>query len=170
MELKEYIQNELNGQKRTSGRVLKELKQHEYEWRPSCGCNSIGLILFHVSRSEDQFLSKIQGKPQLWDTEKWYDKLKMAQTEAGSHYTADQVDAFPCPDGANLAAYFEAVRAKAVGFLAGESAADLDQKITVTPFPGETTVAAMFSLIVNHAAGHFGEMAYIRGIQRGLDK
>jgi uncharacterized damage-inducible protein DinB len=170
MELKEYIQSELNGQKRTTGRVLKELKQGEYEWRPACGCNSIGLILFHISRSEDQFLSKILGKPQLWDTEKWYDKLKTSQTEAGSHYTADQVNAFPCPDGGNLAAYFEAARGRTGDALSAMSAADLGQKITVTPFPGETTVAAMFSLIVNHAAGHFGEMAYVRGIQRGLDK
>jgi hypothetical protein len=28
----------------------------------------------------------------------------------------------------------------------------------------------MFSLIVSHATGHFAEISYLRGIQRGLDK
>ncbi len=170
MELKEYIQNELNSLKRGSTRVLKELNQHEFMWRPSCGCNSIGLILFHVSRSEDLFVqARLQGKSQIWESEKWYQKLNMAENEAGSHYTAEQVNAFPVPEAKDLVAYFETVRAKTGEYLASLNPADLDRKFSMPPF-GEMTVAAMFSLIVNHAAGHFGEMGYIRGLQRGLDK
>ena len=170
MELKEYIQNEINGLKRNSGRVLKDLKQNEFGWQPSCGCNSIGLILFHVARSEDSFLARMQNKPQLWETGKWYQKLNLAENEAGSHYSIDQVNAFPCPDGKDLVGYFEGVRAKTVDYLASLSSDDLGKKITITPFPGETTIASMFSLIVSHATGHFGEISYLRGIQRGLDK
>ena len=171
MELKDYIQSELNGQKRSTGRVLKDLSQGEYGWRPACGCNSIGLILFHVARSEDQFVqARILGKPQIWESDKWYEKMRMPPAEAGSHYTIDQVNSFPCPDCQQLAAYFDAVRAKTMEYLSGLTPADFDKKITVLPFPGETTIAAMFSLIVNHAAGHFGEMSYVRGIQRGMDK
>jgi uncharacterized damage-inducible protein DinB len=170
MELKEYIQSELNGMKRTTGRVLKDLLQSEYTWRPASGCNSMGLILFHVAKSEDSFLSRIQGKPMLWDSDRWYERLGVLQSEAGSHYTVDQVNAFPCPDCKELGAYFDAVRARTVEHLGGLTSDDLGKKITVLPFPGETTVASMFALIVSHSVGHFAEMSYLRGIQRGLDK
>ncbi len=170
MDLKEYIQGELNGQKRNLGRVCKDLAQSEWAWRPASGCNSMGLILFHIARSEDGFVQeRLQGKPQLWHSEKWYQKLNMPENEAGAHYNVDQVNAFPVPNCQQLMAYFDAVRAKTVEYLSGLQPADFDRKFAMPPF-GEMTVAGMFSLIVNHSAGHIGEMSYIRGIQRGLDK
>ena len=53
MELNEYITMQLDGAKRMMNRVLDTLQPAELAWRPACGCNSIGLILFHVIRSED---------------------------------------------------------------------------------------------------------------------
>ena len=170
MELKEYLRGELEGVERGMKRVLDGLTPAELMWRPSCGCNSIGLILFHVARSEDNFAqARLQGKPQIWETEKWYLKLNVAESEAGAHYTVDQVNAFPVPEGKDLVAYFETVRAKTLEYLSTLTNADLDRKFSMPPF-GDMTAASMFSLIVNHAAGHFGEMSYLRGMQRGLDK
>jgi len=170
MELKEYIQAEVSGQKRNIDRVLKDLTQSEYVWRPACGCNSIGLMLFHVARSEDQFVQvRLQNKPQLWEKDKWFSKLNIAENEAGAHYNADQVNAFPVPQFKDLVAYFNAVRQQTLDYLATLNGADFDRKFAMPPF-GDMTVAGMFSLIVGHAAGHIGEMSYVRGIQRGLDK
>jgi hypothetical protein len=36
----------------------------------------------------------------------------MTETEAGAHYTMDQVNAFPVPEMKDLLAYYEAVREK----------------------------------------------------------
>ncbi|OGO40075.1 MAG: hypothetical protein A2147_07425 [Chloroflexi bacterium RBG_16_57_8] len=171
MEVKVYIQSQLEGLKRGSGRALKDLTQAEYMWRPSCGCNSIGLILFHVARSEDMFVQqRLRQKPQVWESGKWFLKLNMAENEAGSHYTIDQVNAFPVPDAKDLLAYYDEVRANTVEYLASLKQDDFDRKLTILPFPGETTVAAIFSLVVMHSAGHFGEISYLRGLQRGMDK
>jgi len=170
MELKAYIQSEISGQKRNIDRVLKDLAQPEYAWRPASGCNSIGLILFHVAKSEDNFIqARLQNKPTLWDSEKWYQKLGIPQNEDGAHYNIDQVNAFPVPPYKELLAYFNTVREKTLAYVAGIDAAELDRKFSMPPF-GEMTVAGMLSLTVGHAAGHIGEMSYIRGIQRGLDK
>jgi uncharacterized damage-inducible protein DinB len=171
MEIKAFIQSQLDGTKRTSGRVLKDLTQAEFMWRPSCGCNSIGLILFHVARSEDMFVQqRLLQKPQLWEAEKWFLKLSMAENEAGSHYTIDQVNAFPVPDHKDLLAYHDAVRARTMEYVASLSPADFDKKLTILPFPGETTVAAILSLVAMHTAQHLGEVSYLRGLQRGMDK
>ncbi|MBN1188377.1 MAG: DinB family protein [Dehalococcoidales bacterium] len=170
MELKDYILMEVEGLKRNSSRVLDTLKQSEIAWRPASGCNSIGLILFHIARAEDSFVqTHLQKKPELFKSGKWYEKLDLPADEAGAHYNADQVNAFTVPELKELLAYHDAVRTATVEYLKGLSAADLDKKVTM-PFFGDMSVAAVLSLITGHASQHIGEMSYLRGIQRGLDK
>lgn len=170
MELKDYIHLELDGLERGVKRVLNGLTQDEVIWRPACGCNSIGLILFHAARSEDSFVkARIQRKPEVWKTGQWYKKLNLAENEAGAHYTAEQVNAFPVPKLEDLLAYYVAVHAQSLDYLKTMTAADFDKKITMPHF-GELTVAAIFSIIVGHASQHIGEISYLRGLQRGIDQ
>ena len=170
MELKSYIQSELDGLKRGMTRALNGLNQHELMWRPACGCNSIGLILFHTVRSEDQFVqTRLQGKPQVWESEKWYAKLNMAESEAGSHFTADQVNAFPVLEAKDLFAYYDSVRGHTKEYLNGLTPDAFDKKVAMPPF-GDISVAMIFSIVVSHTAQHIGEISYLRGLQRGMDK
>jgi hypothetical protein len=169
MELKDYIKSELENAKRGTARVLNTLTQQELHWRPACGCNSMGLILFHIARAEDSLVqATLQGKPQLWESGKWYQKLNMAEGEAGSHYTVDQVNSFAVPDLKDLQAYYDAVRAKTLEYLAVLPPADFERKIKL-PF-GEFNVAGVFSIVASHTSQHTGEMTYLRGLQRGMDK
>jgi hypothetical protein len=148
---------------------LLYLTQDEIMWRPACGCNSIGLILFHLARSEDMFTNgAMQNKPHVWETGRWYNELNLAENEAGSHYTAEQINAFPVPRKDDLLAYNAAVREQTIAYLKSLKAADFDRKVSL-PF-GEFNVAGVFSIIVGHGAQHTGEMSYLRGLQRGIDK
>ena len=169
MDIKEYINSELEVLNRGSARVLDTLTQPEIAWRPACGCNSMGLILFHVTKSEDNFVQKrLQDKPLLWESEKWYSKLDMDVNEAGSHYNMDQVNAFHVPDMQELIAYHQGVRTNTITYLNSLNQEDFDRKVTL-PF-GEFTVAGVFAVIVRHFAQHIGEISYLRGMLRGLDK
>jgi hypothetical protein len=169
MELKDYIKSELENAKRGVARVLNTLTQQELTWRPACGCNSMGLILFHVARSEDAMVQgALQGKPQLWQSEKWHQRLNMAEGESGSHYTVDQVNCFAVPDLKDLQAYYDAVRAKTLEYLNALAPAEFDKKVKL-PF-GEFNVAGVFSIVASHTAQHTGEMAYSRGLLKGMDK
>ena len=150
-------------------RAIDTLTQKEIEWQPTCGCNSIGLLLFHSAKSEDSFIQKtLKGKKELWDTGKWYKKLNMDVKEAGAHYTVDQVNAFPVPEMAAVLEYSAAVRAETLAYLDTLKAADFD-KTKKMPW-GEMPVAMIFSIIVSHASQHTGEISYLRGLQRGMDK
>ncbi len=170
MELKDYIRMELDGLERGVTRVMNGLTQQELAWRPSSGCNSIGLILFHMTRSEDSFVqARIQNKPEVWETEKWYKKLNLAENEAGAHYTVAQVNAFPVPALKDLLSYHSAVRARTMDYLGSTIPAIFDNKITMSRF-GEVTVAGIFSMVVSHISQHIGEISYLRGLQRGMDK
>lgn len=169
MEAKEFLTIELNGQDRNLKRVTDGLTQEEIAWRPTYGANSIGLILFHVGRSEDSFIqARLREQPEIWETGKWYERLNVSKDEAGAHYTAEQVNAFPVPKLENLLAYMMAVRSETKEYVNSLSAESFDRVITLPRF-GDMPVAALLSLTVGHAAGHLGEISYIRGLQRGLD-
>ena len=170
MDIKEYVALELEGIKRGLTRVLDGLNQQELSWRPACSCNSIGLILFHMARFEDTFVQvRLQGKPEVWIAEKWHQKLNKAEADVGAHYTADQVNAFQVPELKNTIAYFDVVRTRTQCYLTGLNPDAFDKKIQ-TPHFGEVSVAFMFSLIIGHGHQHIGEISYLRGLQRGMDK
>jgi hypothetical protein len=170
MELKEYIGIELEGLERGLTKGTNGLTQQELMWKPANGCNSIGLILFHMARFEDSFVhTRIQNKPEIWVTEKWYEKLNIAENEVGAHYTVEQVNAFPVPDLKNLLAYYSEVRAQTLNYLKSMPPDIFDKKITLPHF-GDLSVARIFSIIVGHVSQHIGEISYLRGIQRGMDK
>ena len=71
MEVKDIIKTGLDITKGLTDRTLNGLTAEELKWQPRSDANSIGLILFHMIRAEDSMLHRIQGKPQIWETEKW---------------------------------------------------------------------------------------------------
>ena len=170
MELQRYIGIELSGLKMALERVLKGLTQAEVAWRPASGCNAIGLILFHMARTEDSLMQGLlQKKPLIWSSEKWYEKLGLAKDEEGSHYSVDQVNAFPVPELAKILAFADAVRAGTKEKLRSMPIEAFDEKVNFPNF-GEMPVGALFSFMIAHAAEHIGEISYLRGMQRGIDK
>ncbi|MFC1953175.1 DinB family protein [Chloroflexota bacterium] len=169
MELKKYIKSTLDDSKKRTTKVLDTLSQQEMMWRPACGCNSMGLILFHIIKSEDMFVqSVIREVPQIWESEKWYNKLNMAKDEAGNGYTIEQVNAFIVPDMNDLMVYYHDVRTTTLDFLDSLTPETFDRKVKLSS--GEYNVAEVFSMIVSRTAQHTGEISYLRGMLRGMDK
>jgi uncharacterized damage-inducible protein DinB len=167
MDLKSYLKMELDGLTRGCERAIKDLSQSELSWRPASGCNSMGLILYHCARSEDHFIQGTLTKtPQVF--EKWCKKMNKAAEDGGAHYTVDQVNAFAVPDLKDILAYWIEVRQSTVKYLDGLKDADFDVKVKM-PW-GEFNVAGIFSIIISHTSGHIGEIAYLRGLLRGMDK
>ncbi len=170
MELKDFIRNELDNVKRAMTRAVDGLSHYELMWRPGPECNSIGFILFHQTRFEDSFVqARLQGKPQVWESEGWCQKLNLPIGDTGSHYTVEQLAAFPVPELKDLMGYAEAVRSRTMDYLKGMSPVDFDKTISMPRF-GDLSIGAMFAMMVAHLAEHAGEIAYLRGVQRGMDK
>jgi uncharacterized damage-inducible protein DinB len=169
MEVKEFIRGQLEGADQGIKRVIDTLNQDEIAWQPKSGCNAIGLILFHIYKTEDSFIqANLQEKKELWETEKWYQKLDLPVAEASAHYTVEQVDAFKVPKLQAIVEYCAAVRKDTMAYLDTLKPADFDKKIEMRfgPMP----MATVFSILVSHAAQHTGEMSYVRGLKRGMDK
>ena len=189
METKELIQIGLANVKRLLDRTLDGLTPAEVKWQPRPDANSIVIILFDIARSEDSSIqSRLRGKPQLWESEKWYQKLNKKADDSGGHYSAEQVTAFVVPDLKDLLGYAEAVRKQTLEYLKDLTPGELDKKIELPPMgppptatsagtpnqarmpPREMTVGSMLMMNVTHLAQHAGEISYLRGLQRGMNK
>ena len=175
MESKDLIKAGLENIKRTVDRTLDGLTRDEVNWHPKPDANSIGLILFHMARSEDSFVNRlIQGKPQLWETGKWYEKVNKELEDGGNRYTQEQVAGFVLPDLKSLQAYTDAVRKQTLDYLTKATPETLDRKVEM-PQMGPvkrppTTVGMLLLMNVTHLSQHAGEVSYLRGLKRGMDK
>lgn len=158
------IQNELSD-------ALEGLSQEELIWRPGPEANPIGFILWHQLRCEDALVSSwIQHKSQIWVSEQWCNKLNLPDDpdDDGYGYTAEQVAAFSVPNLTELLGYGEAVRARTVEYLRSEAGNKLDE-VVQTPAFGELSVGQIFSILLCEIALHVGQIAYLRGLQRGIN-
>ncbi|MCJ7743767.1 MAG: DinB family protein [Dehalococcoidales bacterium] len=170
MEMKDFIKGALDRAKQGTTRAVDGLSHNELIWRPGPECNSIGLILFHQTRFEDSFVQgRIVGNPQVWESDKWYEKFNMPASESGSGYTAEQLAAFRVPELKDLLGYADAVRAKTLEYLKSAPNNEFDRVINMPRF-GDVAVGALLALVIVHMAQHAGEIAYLRGVQRGMNK
>ena len=186
MEMKDLIQNGLDSAKRVLDRTLNGLTAAELNWQPRPDANSIGLILFHVIRVEDSIIHRIQDKPQMWESEKWYQKFNKAITDGGAHYTSEQISAFVVPDLKDLLTYAASVRKNTLEYLNQLNPKDFDRKVNLPPPPASMVmpvgspalprpplnpvVGSELMHLVTELSAHAGEISYLRGLQRGLDK
>ena len=186
MEIKYIIKTGLDLTKRSLDRTLDGLTAEEIKWQPKNDANSIGLILFHVIRAEDSMVHRIQGTPQIWETARWYQKMNKAIDDGGAHYTAEQVHNFVVPDMKEMMAYAAAVRKNTLEYLESLRPEDFDRKVEVPPRPPqmgpdgkplppmkppfEQIVGAMLLYTAMHIDQHAGEISYLRGLKRGMDK
>ena len=170
MELVDFMQTALQGSQRGLKRATDGLTKQELMWQAQTDANSIGLIIFHNSRSEDTFIqSTIQQKPTVWEAEKWHDKMSLPADQPGGGFVMEQVTAFKSPELQDLMAYADAVRAKTIDYVKTLTPARCDQKVTWGRM-GEFTIGALVSLIINHSSQHAGEVSYLRRLQRGTTK
>jgi hypothetical protein len=169
MQISELVEASLANVSRVTSRVLQDLSPQELAWCAKDDCNPIGFIYFHMARFEDNFmLSRILNKTPLWESQKWYEKMNMAASETAGGYTAEQIKAFKVPDIKVLQAYYDAVRAEVLQALKMMDSSQLD-RIVKTPW-SEVPAGSLLAMAITHQAGHAGEMSYIRGLQKGLNK
>jgi hypothetical protein len=189
METKTLIQSGLENAKNSLTRILDGLTPAELRWQPKPDANSIGLILFHMARAEDFFVTfVIRGKSQIWETGKWYLKLKKDANDSGGRYSQEQCQTFVVPELVDLMAYFDAVRKETLEFIQGLTPEKLNVAVNVPPMgppppktadgktlpprkpPFEPIVGSLLFFNLMHQVQHTGELSYLRGLIRGLDK
>jgi hypothetical protein len=150
-------------------KALDGLTQEEAVWSPAAESNSIAFILWHVTRVEDFFVIRvIQRGVELYEAEGWREKLGTPAKDTGFDYTLEQLRTWPVPKLEIIRGYSESVRKKTLALLNSISPERLSE--LARPDRSPDSIGDILCRITTEIALHVGQIAYIRGIQRGLNK
>jgi hypothetical protein len=148
--------------------VVDGLDTDQLAWRPDEGSNSIAWLVWHLTRVTDDHVAEVAGTEQVWTSAGWYDRfgLPFPPEVHGWNQKADDV-AQVRVDGELLIGYHDDAVARAIEYVGGLSAADLDRIVDERWDPPVTLGVRLIS-VVNDATQHLGQAAYLRGlIDRG---
>ncbi len=167
MEIKEVILKSLEQSQGYLTKALDGLTQEEVAWSPNAECNNIAFILWHTARVEDFFVNRvIQHGKELYEAAGWQEKL---DTPIKAYqYTVEELQTWPVPKLEVLREYANAVREKTLALIKSIS----PEKLSEVPRPERSpdSIGAILGRISTEIALHTGQIAYLRGAQRGLDK
>ena len=167
MEAKELLLRSLEQSQGYLTKALDGLAQEEAAWSPTPECNSITFILWHMTRVEDFFVNRvIKREKELYETERWQEKL--GTPVKAYQYTVEELQAWPAPKLEVLREYADSVREKTTDFVNSTTPEILSE--VPRPERSPDSVGVTLGHISTEIALHVGQIAYLRGIQRGLDK
>ncbi len=137
--------------------------------RPAPDANTIGWLVWHLTRVEDGHVAEVLEVDQEWVTGDWADRFGLPPDprNSGFGHTSEQVDAVR-PDGPDaLLGYHAAVAARTRAHLAGLSPTDLDRIVDERWDPPVSLGVRLVS-IADDQIQHAGQALYARGIlERG---
>ncbi|MCX5383840.1 DUF664 domain-containing protein [Streptomyces sp. NBC_00083] len=157
------------------GRVQEEvhaavegLSAEDLAFRPDGGANSIGWLVWHLTRVQDDHIADAAGRDQVWTGEGWADRfgLTLGDEETGYGHTAEQVAAVKDVSAEQLRGYYDAVHERTLAFVKGLDDAALDRVVDERWTPHVTLGVRLISVIGDDLQ-HAGQAAYVRGLLKG---
>lgn len=162
MNTRDYIQRQFDAMRRQITNTLTGLNNDQINWAPPGKANKISAILLHAVAGEDRFIQTlVQGKPTLWESQAWGERIGVLITPSGRGGWDETSQA--TLQLAPLMAYQEAVALATNTYLASMTSEDLDRKVQM--MNGERPIADLLVMLVSHVTGHVGEISALKGVQ-----
>ncbi|WP_330334149.1 DinB family protein [Streptomyces sp. NBC_00536] len=126
--------------------------------------NSIGWLVWHLTRVQDDHVAEVAEREQVWTAGGWADRfgLPLPVRATGYGHTAAQVGSVRVGSDALLLGYFDAVHEQTVAFLRGLAATDLERVVDERWDPPVTLGARLVSVLADDLQ-HAGQAAFVRG-------
>ncbi|PWR11552.1 hypothetical protein DKT68_05455 [Micromonospora acroterricola] len=132
---------------------------------PGPGANTIGWLVWHLTRVQDHHVADLLDAEQVWVTGDWAGRFGLTADpdNTGYGHSAAQVAAVRPESAQALIDYYDAVSARTSSFLADLRPADLDRVVDETWDPPVTLGVRLVS-IAEDDLQHVGQAAYVRGL------
>ncbi len=130
--------------------------------------NTIGWLIWHLSRVQDDHVADAAGTEQVWTTGGWVERfgLPFGPTATGFGQSSEDVAAVRvAPE--DLAAYHDAVYEQTLRYIRRLTASDLDGVIDASWDPPVTLGVRLVSVIGDDTQ-HVGQAAFIRGVAQRI--
>lgn len=149
--------------------ALKGLTADDLNWQPKPDANSVGWIVWHLTRVQDAHIADLIGQPQLWVIREWHSRFNLPPDpdDTGYGHTPEKVRAFKSPQTETLLNYLKDVIERTKRYLNTLSLEDLDRVLDEPWYDPRPTVGVRLVSVLADGLEHAGEVAYLRGLRKG---
>ena len=132
---------------------------------PLPGANTVGWLIWHLTRVQDHHVAELLETDQVWETGEWAQNcgLEPDPSNTGYGHSPDEVLLVQPKSPAALLDYLHVVDERTRRMLEGLSADDLDRVVDRRWDPPVTMGVRLVS-IADDCMQHAGQAAYVRGI------
>ncbi len=133
-------------------------------YRPAPDANSIGWLVWHLTRIQDDHLCGITGAQQVWTADGWYERFGLPFEPAAhgyGHSPADVAKVRVEPE--LLDRYHAAVHQQTLAYIGTVDADELTRVVDDAWDPPVTASVRLVS-VLGDCLQHAGQAAYIRGL------
>lgn len=144
--------------------VTADLSADDVSWRPDADANSIGWLIWHLSRVQDDHVAELAGTEQVWTSGGWVRKFGLPFDAGAIGYgqSSEEVGQVVV-SAADLAGYQQAVHQATLQYLRALTEAELE-RIVDTDWDPPVTAAARLVSVINDCTEHVGQAAYVKGM------
>jgi uncharacterized damage-inducible protein DinB len=144
--------------------VVDGLTRDDLSHRVGPNANTIGWLVWHLMRVQDDHIADAAGTDQVWTSAGWQRRFGLAYAESatGFRQSSDDVAAFNV--GAELLmGYAQAVTATTLAYVGGLSETDLD-RIVDSSWDPPVTLGIRLVSVIGDDLKHLGQAEFIRGL------
>src|ERR1700712_996242 len=144
--------------------LTNDLTEDISTYRPDPSANSIGWLIWHLSRVQDSHLADAAGSEQVWVAQGWVDRfsLPFAVEATGYGQGEDEVGSVLVP-AELLAGYHAAVHEASVRYVEQLDEDELGRVVDERWDP-PVTVSVRLVSVLGDCLQHAGQAAYVRGL------
>ena len=126
--------------------------------------NTVGWLVWHLARVQDDHIAEVAGTEQVWAEDGWVDRFGLPFDERAVGFGQDADEVAQVQAGQDLlVGYLSAVLDRTAEYLAGLSDDDLDRVVDDNWDPPVTLAVRLMSIIADDLQ-HAGQAALLRGI------
>jgi hypothetical protein len=141
------------------------LTPEQLRWAPSPGANTIGWLVWHLTRVQDHHVAHLLDSDQIWATGDFAPRFGLTPDPQNTGYghTPDRVASVRPESSAALVDYYTAVAQRTDDLLRKVKPDDLDRIVDRRWKPPVTLGVRLIS-ILDDDAQHVGQACYVRGL------
>ncbi len=145
--------------------LLDGLDRDALTWRPDPDANSIGWLVWHLTRVQDDHVAGVGGVEQVYTSQGFAERLGLPYPASAVGYgqSSSEVGQFTVDDPGLLVSYHEAVHAMTLEVINALVDEGYDRIVDERWDPPVTAAVRLVS-VVNDITQHLGQAAYVKGM------
>jgi uncharacterized damage-inducible protein DinB len=145
--------------------AVRGLSADQLTWAPAPAANTIGWLVWHLTRVQDHHISELLATDQVWAGDDWASRFGLEPDPHNTGYGHDAAGvAAVRPESAQtLIDYYDAVATRTVSLLEESTPETLDKVVDRRWNPPVTLGVRLVSVLTDDLE-HVGQAAYARGL------